>query len=94
LILNNGSLVIMRMVGSACNWVSGDYTRCGFIYIDVNGFKKPNIWGKDIFEVEITSNAIVPQGAKNFYDPDTTCVEGSTATDNLGNGCSAKYLYE
>ncbi|MDD3149798.1 MAG: prepilin-type N-terminal cleavage/methylation domain-containing protein [Candidatus Gastranaerophilales bacterium] len=96
LILNNGSLMYFRYEKSDCSYsLSGtDYTRCGHILIDINGFKKPNTIGKDIFAVSITSNAIITFGARGHYDPATDCIEGSTATTNTGHGCSAKYLYE
>ncbi|MDD3149510.1 MAG: prepilin-type N-terminal cleavage/methylation domain-containing protein [Candidatus Gastranaerophilales bacterium] len=94
LILNNGSLIRLGIEKSNCSQSIGDYTRCGYISIDVNGFKKPNTIGKDIFFANITSNTLIPHGAKGFYEPLTSCVEGSTATNNNGFGCSAKYLYE
>ncbi|MDD3150374.1 MAG: prepilin-type N-terminal cleavage/methylation domain-containing protein [Candidatus Gastranaerophilales bacterium] len=92
LILNNGSLMIFYILKSNCSSSAGDYTRCGYIYMDVNGFKKPNTIGKDIFAVSITSNTLIPYGAKGFTDPSTTCIEGSTVA--TGWGCAAKYLYE
>ncbi|MDD3151029.1 MAG: prepilin-type N-terminal cleavage/methylation domain-containing protein [Candidatus Gastranaerophilales bacterium] len=98
LIINNGSLMYFYLNRSDCNFdlstYGANYTRCGFLIIDINGFKKPNIYGKDIFMVNITSNALVPAGARGFYDLSTTCIEGSTAIDNTGTGCAAKYLYE
>ncbi|MDD3150764.1 MAG: prepilin-type N-terminal cleavage/methylation domain-containing protein [Candidatus Gastranaerophilales bacterium] len=94
LILNNGSLIKFYIEKSDCSYAAGDYTRCGYLYIDVNGNKKPNIIGKDIFTVSITSNTLIPFGARGLNNPSTTCVEGSTAASNGGWGCSAKYLYE
>ncbi|MDD3150163.1 MAG: prepilin-type N-terminal cleavage/methylation domain-containing protein [Candidatus Gastranaerophilales bacterium] len=98
LILNNGILIRFGIQNSTCNldtsYAGGDYTKCGYIQIDVNGFKKPNKLGKDIFDITIVSNALIPTGARGFYDPLETCIEGSTESTNRGNGCSAKYLYE
>ncbi|MDD3149422.1 MAG: prepilin-type N-terminal cleavage/methylation domain-containing protein [Candidatus Gastranaerophilales bacterium] len=94
LILNNGSLMRFGIEKSNCSSVAGDYIRCGWINIDVNGFKKPNTIGKDIFSTSITSNALIPEGARGCHPLVTTCIEGSTASDNTGFGCSAKYLYE
>ncbi|MDD3150879.1 MAG: prepilin-type N-terminal cleavage/methylation domain-containing protein [Candidatus Gastranaerophilales bacterium] len=94
LIINNGSLMLFYIGSSNCSSSVGTYTRCGFIVVDVNGFKKPNTVGKDIFYANITTNALIPEGAKGWQDPSTTCIESSTATDNYGRGCSAKYLYE
>ncbi|MDD3149264.1 MAG: prepilin-type N-terminal cleavage/methylation domain-containing protein [Candidatus Gastranaerophilales bacterium] len=94
LVLNNGSLILFYINKSDCSDIAGDYTRCAHIYLDVNGFKKPNIIGKDIFLANITSNALIPHGARGFSNPSTSCIEGSTATTNYGYGCAAKYLYE
>ncbi|MDD3150872.1 MAG: hypothetical protein PHV68_08560, partial [Candidatus Gastranaerophilales bacterium] len=94
MILNNGSLLVFKLEKSACNNPNGDFVRCGWFYVDVNGFKKPNTLGKDIFASSILTNISIPYGARGSYDPSTTCIEGSTETDNHGTGCSAKYLYE
>ncbi|MDD3150079.1 MAG: prepilin-type N-terminal cleavage/methylation domain-containing protein [Candidatus Gastranaerophilales bacterium] len=94
LILNNGTLVRIYMKQSDCGSDAGDYTRCGVIHIDVNGFKKPNIIGKDIFAMSIVSNALFAEGSRNLNDSSITCIEGSTYITNKGYGCSAKYLYE
>ncbi|MDD3149911.1 MAG: prepilin-type N-terminal cleavage/methylation domain-containing protein [Candidatus Gastranaerophilales bacterium] len=98
LILNNGSLIWFYIEKSDCSYdtsyADGDYTQCGYISVDINGFKKPNIIGKDIFYLAITPNALIPLGARGYFDPLTSCIEGSTSSSNYGYGCSAKYLYE
>ncbi|MDD3149200.1 MAG: prepilin-type N-terminal cleavage/methylation domain-containing protein [Candidatus Gastranaerophilales bacterium] len=94
LILNNGSLIRFNVDKSNCSSPVGDYTRCGYINVDVNGFKKPNTVGKDIFYMNLTLNSLIPHGARGINDPSTTCIESSTASTNTGSGCSAKYLYE
>ncbi|MDD3149391.1 MAG: prepilin-type N-terminal cleavage/methylation domain-containing protein [Candidatus Gastranaerophilales bacterium] len=94
LILNNGNLIYFYIYKSDCSSTAGDYTKCGLMYIDINGFKKPNIIGKDIFVASITSNVLIPEGARGYYEPSTSCIENSTASTNYGYGCSAKYLYE
>lgn len=40
-------------------------TMCGSIFVDVNGCKSPNTWGKDIFEIGIQKNKIFPYGPSN-----------------------------
>ena len=39
---------------------------CGSIYIDVNGTKRPNTWGKDYFGFYVTQNGIIPFGAQQI----------------------------
>ena len=44
---------------------------CGSVYVDVNGFKKPNNMGRDIFEFYITNGkgpAIYPRGGSELLD--------------------------
>lgn len=62
---------------------------CGQIYLDVNGPKKPNVFSKDIYVFNITSDQIVPAGANTDY---STC-ESSTGA-YAGVNCTAKYLME
>ncbi|MDD3150509.1 MAG: prepilin-type N-terminal cleavage/methylation domain-containing protein [Candidatus Gastranaerophilales bacterium] len=98
LILNNGNLMLFEINKSNCSYDlsfwGGDYTRCGHIFIDINGFKKPNTIGKDIFRISMTTNALIPAGARGYFNPSTDCIENSTAATNYGYGCAAKYLYE
>ena len=89
LILSNGTLIYFDVNSSSCAGQTGDYYRCGFIIFDVNGFKKPNTIGKDIFAVNITDSELIPIGARGFYDSSTDC----TST-GYGFGCTAKFLYE
>ena len=89
LILSNGTLAYFGMYKSDCSRPDGDYTVCGYIDFDVNGFKKPNTVGKDIFELALTDSGLIPTGARGSIDPSTDC----TPTGN-GFSCTAKYLYE
>lgn len=35
----------------------------GYIPVNVNGAKRPNVIGKDIFSAWITSNGLIPEGS-------------------------------
>jgi len=100
LILNNGTLMFFGLEKSDCmldlSFTGGavTYKRCAAITIDVNGFKKPNVLGKDIFQFSLTSDSLIPAGAQGFFVPEITCIPGSTDSGNNGYGCTAKYLYE
>ncbi|OGH99507.1 MAG: hypothetical protein A2104_02445 [Candidatus Melainabacteria bacterium GWF2_32_7] len=72
--LNNGMLVYFFSVDKDCN--NDD---CGDIVIDVNGFKKPNRIGYDIFGITIYTNKVKPWGDGN------NC-------SSWGEGCSSYYL--
>jgi len=92
LVLNNGSMLRIAWLSSVCK----DNTfsprgECGFIAIDVNGLKKPNIVGRDIFWVHIYDNGIAPWG-----NPDDEANGSSKAAsckkNNTGFGCAALVL--
>ena len=61
---------------------------CGWILIDVNGFKKPNTVGRDVFGVWVFPDKISPMGITNYNYP----FAGQCA--DTGYGCSAEYLYK
>jgi len=60
--------------------------KCGYIMVDVNGFKKPNILGKDIYAIHLFTTKVTPFGTEGDGN------ENSCTTD--GFGCSAEYLYK
>ncbi|MFA6989038.1 MAG: type II secretion system protein [Candidatus Gastranaerophilaceae bacterium] len=87
--LNNGQLLLFDYRSSTCTdttHVEGYTNACGWITVDVNGFKGPNTVGKDIFTVDILITKTTPTGTGNLSN---TCIPSST-----GQGCGAKYLYE
>jgi len=90
-IMKNGMLAMFTSFASNCTFTtySGTVQTCGDIYVDVNGFKKPNTYGKDIFEMWITENSIKPYGVQGD-GRETDC--GATVIE--GGGCSAQYLYQ
>lgn len=95
LILSNGNLLLLGINDTNCNYslhgMSPMPLECGNMIIDINGFKGPNIVGKDIFGVELLKNLIIPFGGQNSQL--SSYCEGSTGLYS-GEGCSAKYLYQ
>ncbi|OGH97576.1 MAG: hypothetical protein A2104_03095 [Candidatus Melainabacteria bacterium GWF2_32_7] len=94
LIINNGAFVNFDWRNTDCNDGTGTIKRCGVIVIDFNGFKKPNIWGKDTFCAEVLENKLIPCGAPGTFEyvNNYTCIEGDTAVKNDGVVCATKYL--
>jgi len=90
LVLSNGTLVYFEVYSSTCTTTRGqNSTVCSEIFFDVNGFKKPNTIGKDIFVTYMTSSAdLIPSGAA------LTRAETDCAPDGLGFSCAAMYLYQ
>ena len=58
---------------------------CFDFFVDVNGFKKPNVIGEDIFRLVVFDGRLLPYGA---YPKDISSCK------TWGDGCSAKYLYQ
>jgi len=85
LILANGTQIVFdqgaQQIGNC--WGTGDINgACGYIYVDVNGNKGPNVIGKDLFKAILYLKKISPDLSDNC------------TTSETGWGCSAKYLYQ
>lgn len=66
---------------------------CGYIYVDLNGEKGPNMVGRDFFMFDITRDAIYPAGTNYPNDINTDCDPNGSAPQN-GHFCTAKVLME
>lgn len=89
--LADGSMLAFDLIRSACDEVKGNMTNiCGEVYFDVNGLKKPNTIGKDIFSVYVRSNSIIPRGSYLDFQ----WVQISCVSTGQGFGCSNKYLLQ
>lgn len=86
-ILSNGMLLRFNY-SPACDSDFGAYYRCGYIIADTNGFKRPNTYGKDIFEVNILENGIKPSGSMGSY------YENTCTPLDYGFSCANEYLYK
>ena len=92
-VLSDGTSIWFYSIGN-CNsdhsfgvdTTSPLYNTCGEIMVDINGFKSPNQWGRDMFMFWITKTGIYPFGS---YHDDTTC---NCSTN--GYSCAAKVLNE
>ena len=59
---------------------------CANIYVDVNGRRKPNTYGRDVFVFALKENGLHPIGCETSID---NCNKSS-----IGNGCACKVLRE
>jgi len=111
-ILNDGMLFAFhtRMMGASCmenyvfeynpSWGAYAAASCGWIFVDVNGFKRPNQFGRDIFRFYVSKHYVVPDGDPKMIDPsgmgppaapDCPAVDGA-APYRAGLNCTAKVL--
>ena len=66
----------------------------GAISIDINGFKKPNIFGRDMFTFSFTEQGIVPNGAQiKIKNPFPYSCNRTKCTDAWCEGCAAWVIY-
>lgn len=67
MVLKDGSLLAFMGGKSDCSYTPDARHKtdkmCGTIYLDINGFKKPNTLGKDIFTFWFLQNSVVPDGS-------------------------------
>ncbi len=56
------------------------------IFVDINGSKKPNMVGRDLFYFVRTDKGIYPYG----YNESASAIKTKCSKDNLGNCCAAK----
>lgn len=93
LILKNGMLVRFMNYSSGCTYNFGGHPICTLINIDINGFKGPNIVGKDVYEFELLKDKLMPVGGS--YDSWMYSAPNSYGCfpSSDGTGCAAYYLY-
>lgn len=75
---------------------------CGEVLIDVNGFKGPNYWGKDVFRFYITNGkgaALYPSGGMDEltngwwnYSDANKCSSTSTGSSKSGQYCTGRIM--
>lgn len=94
-VLSDGMLITMWWTPS-CS--SGDGTLCTNATVDINGFKKPNKMGRDMFEIYINQNNIVPNGSSgtnvDYATNANNCNPSSTAGAYNGAACGGRIMQE
>jgi prepilin-type N-terminal cleavage/methylation domain-containing protein len=94
LVLNNGMFIRFYMdaggTGQNCQ-ETGYYTtgECGLYELDINGFKGPNTFGKDIYFIHSLKDRIRPAGV-----PETAAIWRNCDINIGGQGCGATYLMQ
>lgn len=95
-ILNDGIFVLFNYRYADCDTFSGteelpaSIPECGDIAVDVNGFKGPNIIGKDIFFFYILKKRLVPFGTEGTWTGTNKYYRCEQGGD--GEACAAEYI--
>ena len=106
-VLADGTLFLVRTRGKHCDDTDDSYLEegydprfekyCAWILMDLNGMKKPNALGRDVFAFNVYSTGVYPSGLPKDRLPfEGTCKhikpEGPMA-GSRGFGCTAWVLY-
>ncbi|MBR6163678.1 type II secretion system protein [bacterium] len=89
LVLADGTQVVIEYYPTTANDCNGHWggsdNFCFQIWADVNGSKKPNQYGRDVFMFAVKEQGLYPGGCD--YD-------GECTTTSQGGGCACKVLRE
>ena len=98
-VLNNGASVRISAHRKDCKYPieAGYIDLCGNLYVDINGKKGPNTFGKDTFSFTLKSDKIVPFGTPTATENvdekfNNYCNVNSTLSSN-GEHCTAWVIY-
>lgn len=94
--LADGTLIAGIVSDPDCpTWPVGNNTLlqnvCGHYFVDINGFKKPNQFGKDTFGFLLTKNGIIPMGTQQENGGGFS--GGCEAAGADGLNCTAWVIY-
>ncbi|MFA7658373.1 MAG: type II secretion system protein, partial [Candidatus Gastranaerophilaceae bacterium] len=97
----DGMSVFLYVPYLGCSGSAGSLTKICmlYVYIDVNGLKKPNAFGRDIFFFKIVNDngpALYPMGGAKYSPWKTTgCTSGyNNKTDKQGKYCIGRIIDE
>lgn len=98
----DGSAIAISDYGSICNTSTAGMSKlCGELWLDVNGPKEPNYYGRDIFSFYITNNPglnLYPRGGSKLstngwnYNDLNKCAPDSTGTEKDGKYCAGRII--
>jgi prepilin-type N-terminal cleavage/methylation domain-containing protein len=95
-ILANGSLIAVDVTNPSCTNTEGfsamlTSNGCGYLTIDINGFKGPNQFGIDTFKFIMTKTRLVPKGMTGSFGGSS--FENVCKMDQYGDTCTAWVLF-
>ena len=96
-ILSNGNLIVFYITQANCNRNLGNtkllQNVCGWVFVDINGQRKPNKIGEDGFYFWISKYGMVPIGTPDeTFEVTSFKTSCSDLSSHYGWGCSAWLL--
>lgn len=83
LVLADGTFLYFCLWNTNCaggQVMDGTYDICGYIHVDVNGAKGPNLWGRDAFRFYLTEKGLFSTGCAYDHTKCTTAGNGIPCT--------------
>jgi prepilin-type N-terminal cleavage/methylation domain-containing protein len=87
-ILNDGTFINIDAYGTGYGFGVNSNSGTLIIFFDINGSKKPNTIGKDIFATVFTENGFVPA----YKDKTKAQIDADCSSSGTGFSCIQKYL--
>ena len=81
-----------NMMGGRCNWNIDGLHVCVRMIVDINGHKKPNKLGRDIFQLYIDENQGLQPAGCGFLDRDDCTTAGDA--QEKGVYCACRVLHD
>lgn len=91
-VLADGSIFWIDINHGDCDYNDGTTKNiCGYIMFDINGYKKPNKMGDDLFYFIVLQDKIIPEGSGD-YTPDSSD-SFESGCYRYGGSCTAWVIY-
>lgn len=92
--LSDGTLLVSYVDSNTCTWSMGSTSQlsnmCGEYHVDINGLRKPNKLGVDLFTFYLTKYGIMPEGSQQETNQFANQCNNDGAS---GWGCAAWVIY-
>lgn len=95
--LADGTLIMGYVASPTCNSSVGNALAlknlCGEFWVDINGYKKPNQFGRDLFKFYLTKYGIFPEGSEQETGSYTFANNCKDRSSHIGEACAAWVIY-
>lgn len=86
--LSDGTSVLIQIASPDCSHNDPKEDVCAWVFVDINGFKKPNTSGMDFFTFYLTKNNLIPFGLESDGQFEEDCIKRI-----YGNSCVGWIIY-
>lgn len=95
--LSDGTLLFGFTQSTNCTGIEGTSLAlqniCGRYFVDINGYKNPNQYGKDVFRFYLTKYGVIPYGSAQENGSSSFVNDCKNKDTTNGFGCAAWVIY-